>query len=139
MTRLSSVAPVAIALVLLAASTALVGCSSDDGCDLDDYTRDQGGFGLMDCGLAFDDTSAVDACAVMALRQGGTFRALYETEDGGLEAIVHTSEGVYIQVRTPADGASLEQTPCEDGILIEEDGRSYVGCFEPGEAELVCE
>jgi hypothetical protein len=124
----------------LPACLLLVACGDEDSCDLDAYTRDQGGFGLMDCGIASaGETSAVDACAEMAQRQGVTFRAIYETDDGGLEALVYTSDDEYIQVRTPADGSTLEQERCGSGVLTQETGRTYVSCLDPGEPEVVCE
>lgn len=124
------------AALLVAALSGGVGCAEDE-CNIDEYTRDLGGIGVMDCGLAGDDTSAVDECALTAYRGRKTFRALYENEDGDLEAIVHAAGGTYHLVREA--GSMLEQADCKGGQEEVTDDRRRVGCDGQGAFETVCE
>lgn len=137
MGRVSSAVP--RALLGFSALLALAGACAEDECDFNSATRDVGGIGLMDCGIAGEDTSAVDSCAVMAHRQGAIFRAIYETEEGGLEAIVHGSDGEYSLLRIPAPNGPVERADCAGAEVVDEAGRTRVSCVNPGPFAVVCE
>lgn len=115
------------------------GCGGDDDCEFDNVLRDIGGVGLMDCGIASeDDTSDVDDCAVDAYRANQTFRALYEQDDGGLRAIVHAAGDSYHVVTLSGEDGSIARAECEGGVLVQENGRSYVDCADPEPFRDVC-
>jgi hypothetical protein len=141
MTRLAKRAPRLAAVGLGAAAWLSAGsaCGGSDDCEFDSVLRDTGGVGLTDCKIArVDDTEEVDACAVSAYRARQTFRAIYEQEDGGLRAIVHAAGDSY-HVVTLADDGSIARAECGGGVLVQENGRSYIDCDEPGEFRDVCE
>jgi hypothetical protein len=126
--------------VLLAAACALLLCSCADelGCDVDGVTRDLGGTGLMDCGIARSDIDAVDKCAVGSFRRRDTFRALYEKKDGSLSGIVHAAGDEYYAVRASSDGDQVERAQCEGASIVSKDGRSFVQCDKPGPFTKAC-
>lgn len=127
-------------MTLAAIASASAGCSGEDECEFEAITRDIGGVGLMDCRIApLDDTSAVDSCAVSAYQAGHTFRAIYEQDDDGLEAIVHAAGDTYHLVRLSGDGKSITRADCEDASFVQEDGRRYIACVEPGPFRAACE
>jgi hypothetical protein len=126
----------AIAGLAIAASS----CAGEDECEFDAVTRDTGGVGLIDCGIApFEDPSEVDECAVDAYQAGQTFRAIYEQEDRGLEAIVHAAGGTYHLVRLSGDGQRITRADCAGATFIQEDGRRTVACDRPGPFSAACE
>jgi hypothetical protein len=126
--------------VLLAAACALClcSCSTDLGCDLDGVTRDLGGTGLMDCGIARAQVSVVDDCAVKAFRARSTFRALYEKKDGSLQGVVHAAGDKYYAIRTATDGGDVESAECKGGSITTQNGRTFVQCDEPGMFTKAC-
>lgn len=116
----------------------IVSCAGGDECELDAVSRDVGGTGLIDCGIASPtDSSSVDRCALTAYRGNNTFRAIYEREDGGLEAFVHAAGGSYHLLRLAPDG-NIERADCDGAVVVQEGARSYVSCEEPSEFEVVC-
>jgi len=113
------------------------GCASKDDCNIETQTRDLGGAGLMDCGLAStDDTHTVDACAVAAFAGRNTFRAIYERSDGTLEALVHAAGDAYLTLRESPDG--IERRDCKSAHVVDDADRSYVECVEPSAPTIVC-
>jgi hypothetical protein len=125
-------------LLALALPT-LAACGGDDECEFNSVTRDVGGSGLVDCGIAHvDDTGSVDRCAVTAFTSNNTFRALYEQEDGDLLALVHAAGDTYHLLRLSEDGR-IEQADCSGGSVQQEGTRSFVRCDDPSNFELVCE
>jgi hypothetical protein len=140
MTRFASRVPGLVAAGSVAAwLSAGSACGGSDDCEFDSVLRDVGGVGLTDCGIAaVDDTGEVDACAVNAYRADQTFRAIYEQDDGGLRAVVHAAGGSY-HVVTLAEDGSIARAQCEGGVLVQESGRRYIECDEPGEFRNVCQ
>jgi len=128
-----------VLLFLLAANgSVLAGCSGDDSCDIESYTRELGGSGLTDCGLARPgNPDVVDGCAVMAHNQNKTFRALYANAEGEVEGLVYSSDRKLYDVRSV--GSTIERATCEGAVVIKDDGRVYVECDSPGERDVVCE
>jgi hypothetical protein len=124
------------AAVLLAA---LSGCSHELGCDIDGVSRDLGGAGLMDCGIASSDIDAMDKCAVANFRADKTFRALYEKKGGSLEGIVHAAGGKYYALRAAADGRDVERAQCKSASIVTMDGRTYVQCDKPAAFSKACD
>jgi hypothetical protein len=126
--------------VLLGAACALLlcSCSNDLGCDLDGVTRDLGGTGLMDCGIARSDVSAVDACAVQSFRARATFRAVYEKKDGSLQGVIHAAGDKYYAIRTSTDGGDVESAECKGASIVTEDSRTFVECDKPGAFSKAC-
>jgi hypothetical protein len=135
-TRLHLAADFAYAVVCLFALTGL-GCGEDE-CELNAVTRELGGAGLVDCGLATGDSSDVDRCAITAHRNGSTFRALYEREDGGVDVIMRIAGGDYVALRLVPEERRIEQATCDGGRVTVSGGRSYVECEGRGEFGLVC-
>ena len=129
------------ALVCTFASAAIVlsACANSLGCDLDGISRDLGGAGLMDCGIASDDTSNVDACAVTAFRMRSTFRAIYEQPDGSLQAIVHAAGDSYYLLRASKSGDSVERADCQSASLASEGTRQFVQCEKPSAFREACD
>jgi hypothetical protein len=129
------------AMVLaLSVGSLLAGCGGDDECEFDAVTRDIGGVGLTDCGIADrDDPSEVDECAVSAYRGNQTFRAIYEQDDDGLEAIVHAAGDSYHLVRLSGEDGTITRADCAGGQFVSEDGREYIACDEPGPFSVACE
>ena len=134
----SAVTSAARSLLVLTALAALVtGCATDDDCTLEARSRELGGAGLMDCGLAStDDTGTVDRCAVAAFKARSTFRAIYERKDGMLEALVHAAGDAYLTLRETSSG--LERRDCAGAHVVEDAGRSYVECVEPSDPVAEC-
>jgi hypothetical protein len=115
-------------------------CASEDECEFEAVTRAIGGVGLTDCGIAsVNETDAVDDCAVSAYQADQTFRAIYEQDDDGLEAIIHAAGDSYHLVRLSGDGQSITRADCEGALFVQEDGRRYVACDEPGSFRAACE
>jgi hypothetical protein len=114
-------------------------CGGSEDCEFDTVLRDVGGVGLIDCSIAeVDDTDEVDACAVSAYQARMTFRAIYEQEDGGLRAIVHAAGGTYHVVTLSEDGR-IARAECDGALVVQESGRRYIECNDPGEFRDVCE
>lgn len=126
--------------VLLGAACALLlcSCSNDLGCDLDGVTRDLGGSGLMDCGIARSDVSAVDACAVESFEMRATFRAVYEKKDGSLQGVVHAAGDKYYAIRASSDGGDVERAECKGASIVSQNGRTFVQCDKPGTYSKAC-
>lgn len=126
--------------VLFGAACALWLCSCTNhlGCDVDGVTRNLGGTGLMDCGIARSQVSAVDACAVQNFRARATFRALYEKKDGSLEGIIHAAGDKYFAIRTDVDGGDVESAECKSGSVVTDNGRTFVQCDKPGAFSAAC-
>jgi hypothetical protein len=125
------------------ASLALVGscgCGDEEGgCDIESRSRKLGGTGLIDCGIAGPgDTSTVDDCAVSAFQSRSTFRALYELENGDLEAIVHAAGDSYHTLRQPPDETVVERIDCGDAEVVTRGTRRYVVCTDPGTPREIC-
>jgi hypothetical protein len=119
------------------------GCNGKTECNIDSQSRALGGAGLIDCGIASADDPSdifdrVDSCAVEAYQARGTFRALYENEDGTLEGTVHSAGGTFHLVRAPADDAHVDQADCDGAHVIVEDGRTYVHCDSPTAFARIC-
>ena len=137
-TRLHLAAAFACVATVATCATGSAGCGEDE-CELDAVTRRLGGAGLIDCGLATDDPSAVDNCAVRENAAGSTFRALYEREDGGVDVIMRVAGGDYVALqRVPEDGR-IERASCDGGRIANSSGRRFVECIDRGEFSLVCE
>jgi hypothetical protein len=113
------------------------GCGSDDGaCDIESKSRKLGGTGLTDCGIASPgETSTVDRCAVTAF---STFRALYELDNGDLEALVHAAGDTYHTLRQPPDETVVERVDCGGAEVVTEGTRRYVVCTDPGTPREIC-
>ena len=118
----------------------LAGCAGDLGCDLDGTTRELGGAGLIDCGLAErGNTGVVDRCAVTAFMRRDTFRALYERKDGSLEAVLHAAGGRYYSLRASAAGDDVTRADCKGASVAAEGSRTFVQCDDPGEFRKACD
>ena len=118
-------------------SLVLTACGGDDDCDLEARSRALGGAGLMDCGFAAaGNTSTVDRCAVTAFQGRSTFRALYESEDGGVEALVHAAGDSYFLLRETDQG--IERIDCASARVATDGARSYVECVSPADPVLDC-
>jgi len=129
-----------MALAAMVCASSGAGCGGENECEFEAITREVGGVGLMDCGIASrDDTSEVDDCAVSAYQANHTFRAIYEQADDGLEAIVHAAGDTYHLIRLSGDGRSITRADCEGGLFVQEDGRRYIACDEPGSFRAACE
>jgi hypothetical protein len=120
-----------------------LGCGGQTECNIDSQSRALGGAGLIDCGIASADDppdifDRVDSCAVEAYQARGTFRALYQNQDGTLEGTVHSAGGTFHLVRSQADDAQVDRADCEGAHVVVEDGRTYVHCDSPGEFERIC-
>jgi hypothetical protein len=124
--------------VLSALAVTAAGCGEDE-CELDAVSRRLGGTGLIDCGLAVGDPEDVDRCAVVAHGGGSTFRALYQREDGGVDAIMRVAGGAYVVLRFDAESGRIERADCEDGRITVGDGRTFVDCVDQSDYALVCE
>jgi hypothetical protein len=127
-------------LRVLVLTLALVGggCGSDDDCDIEAQSRSLGGAGLEDCGIARGgDSSVVDRCAVTAFEGNKTFRALYELDDGRLQALVHAAGGAYLLLRESDDG--VERADCSGARSVRENGRNYIECQDPTEFAAACD
>jgi hypothetical protein len=121
-------------------ASAASSCAGEDECEFDSVTRDVGGVGLIDCGIAsIEDTSEVDECAVSAYQAGQTFRAIYEQEDDGLEAIVHAAGGTYHLVRLSGDDRRITRAECAGASFVQEAVRRTIACDEPGPFSAACE
>jgi hypothetical protein len=117
----------------------LAACGGDQECEIDAVSRDLGGAGLLDCGIApEDDTRTVDACAVMAHRSRQTFRALYERGEGRIEGIVHAVGDTYHLLRVTGDGA-IARADCSGARVAQDGTRSHVVCDGDPAFEAVCE
>jgi hypothetical protein len=132
-----------VAVVALASLFGTFGCGGETECNIDSQSRALGGAGLIDCGIASADDppdifARVDRCGVEAYQALGTFRALYENEDGTLEATVHAAGGTFHLLRAEADDAQVDRADCEGAHVVVEDGRTYVHCDQPGEFRRVC-
>src|SRR5262249_33466383 len=114
------------------------GCGDEASCDLGAITRDLGGVGLIDCGVANAETADVDRCAVAAYRDGSTFRAIYERDDGRLQALVRAAGGDYLVLRQ-ADDDSITRAECNGAQVVADGGRTYVECVDRGPFTTVCE
>lgn len=135
--RADRAAPIAFALCVL--SVAIASCNGDDECDIEAQSRKLGGAGLQDCGIAHDgNESVVDRCAASAYAKNETFRALYEIDDGRLQAIVHAAGDAYFLLRE-GEAGGVERADCADGMLVNEDGRRFVDCQGPSEFVAVCD
>lgn len=101
-----------------------------------------GGPGVIDCGVAsVDDTSEifdVDRCAVETYNARGTFRAIYEQEDGSLEAVVHAAGDTYHLLRVQVESTRIERADCGGAHVVQTDGRTYVQCDDPSRFAPVC-
>ncbi len=129
-----------LTLAVIACASAAVSCAGEDECEFDAITRSVGGVGLMDCGLAsLEDTSTVDDCAVSAYQANHTFRAIYEQEDGGLEALVHAAGDTYHLIRLSGEDESITRADCDGGIFTQEGGRRYIACDDPEPFRAACE
>jgi hypothetical protein len=106
------------------------GCGGGDDCDIEAQSRAIGGAGLEDCGIArSDQTTVVDRCAVTAFEGNKTFRALYELDDGKLQALVHAAGGAYLLLREADSG--VERADCSGAHSVRANGRNYVECDDP--------
>jgi hypothetical protein len=120
-------------------SVSIASCSGEDECDIEAQSRRLGGAGLQDCGIAHDgNESVVDRCAASAYAKNQTFRALYELDNGRLQAIVHAAGDSYFLLRE-AEGGGVERSECAAGMLVNDGGRRYVDCEEPSEFEAICD
>lgn len=123
----------AIALVLCALSLG-GGCGDSSECDIETESRSIGGAGLIDCGFAEqDDRGDVDRCARSAFERDQTFRALYELDDGRLQALVHAAGGAYLLLQEGEEGG-LERADCAGAELRS----GVVTCSDPASFEPVC-
>ena len=124
-----------LALVLV---WACVGCGGGDDCDIEAQSRTIGGAGLEDCGIAHgDQTTVVDRCAVTAFEGDKTFRALYELDDGKLQALVHAAGGAYLLLREADSG--VERADCTGAHSVRDSGRNYIECDNPTEFAPLCD
>ena len=137
-TRLHLAAAFTCVAIVATCAIGSAGCDEDE-CELDAVTRRLGGAGLIDCGLATDNPSDVDRCAVSANRAGSTFRALYEREDGGVDVIMRIAGGDYIALQLVPDDGRIERASCASGRIATSSGRSFVECVDRGDFTLVCE
>jgi hypothetical protein len=129
-----------ITLAALVWSSAAASCGGEDECEFDAITRSVGGVGLMDCGIAsIEDTSTVDDCAVSAYQANHTFRAIYEQDDGGLEALVHAAGGTYHLIRLSGEDDSITRADCDGATFTQESGRRYIVCDDPEPFRAACE
>jgi hypothetical protein len=118
----------------------VAGCANDLGCDLDGVSRDVGGTGLMDCGIAKPDkTDTVDRCAVTAFGRGQTFRAIYEQDDESVEAVVHGSGDHYYLLHSSAGGDHVERADCKSASIVDEGSRRFVQCEHPSAFRPACD
>jgi hypothetical protein len=120
-----------------------LGCSGETECNIDSQSRALGGAGLIDCGIASADDppeifDRVDSCAVEAYQARGTFRALYENQDGTLKGTVHSAGGNFYLLRAGTDDDHVDRADCEGAHVVVEDGRTYVHCDSPSEFERIC-
>lgn len=126
-------------LPMVIVALGLAGCANDLGCDLDGVSRDVGGPGLMDCGIAHpDDTDVVDRCAVTAFGRGETFRAIYEQSDDSVEAVVHGAGDHYYSLRSSSSGDHVERADCKGGSIVEDGSRRFVQCDRPSAFRKAC-
>ena len=124
----------AVAFVVLVSAS----CGEEDDCDVEAQSRRLGGAGLQDCGIAHgDDQGVVDRCVLGAHQKNETYRALYELDDGRLQAFVHAAGDIYLLLRE-AEGGGVERADCEDGVVVREGGRTYVECDQPSAFEQIC-
>ena len=128
--------PSSSAALLGVASLVCFGCNNDP-CDISVVSRDLGGPGLMDCGVAAAVGASANQCAVDALRQDHTFRVFTEAADGELEGIVHAAGGEFFAQRTR--GARVEQAACGGAEVVGASGAQRVECTGAGDYEVVCE
>jgi hypothetical protein len=129
---------VVLRVLVFALAIATSGCGGDDDCDIEAQSRSLGGAGLEDCGIARNgDTSVVDRCAVTAFEGNKTFRALYELDDGRLQALVHAAGGAYLLLRESDDG--VERADCSGARSVRDDGRNSIECEDPTEFAAVCD
>jgi hypothetical protein len=127
----------ALAICVLGAAAASCGDGSDD-CDIEAQSRRLGGAGLQDCGIARGSSqSVVDRCAVNAYGRNETFRALYELDDGRLEATIHAAGDVYLKLRE-TDAGDVERADCGGGRVVREGTRSFVDCADQAPFEALC-
>jgi hypothetical protein len=126
-------------LPLLLLCCGALGCGGQSECNIDAASRALGGAGIIDCRIAFiDEAAAVDQCAVETYQANGTFRALYELEDGTIEAIVHAAGGRFHMLVATADNTQVEQADCEGAHVRYAQGRTYVQCDDPAPFQRVC-
>jgi hypothetical protein len=118
----------------------LAACGDETECNMDSASRMLGGPGVIDCGKASadDDPAIVDRCTVETYNARGTFRAIYEQEDGELSAIVHAAGDTYHLLRMLPDVARIDQADCEGAHVVQSDGRTYVQCDEPTRFRTLC-
>jgi hypothetical protein len=117
----------------------VVGCAEDGDCDIEAQSRKLGGAGLQDCGIApAGDEGVVDRCASAAFQKNETFRALYELDDGRLQAFVHAAGDTYLLLRESEGRDGVERADCSGAMAVREGGRSYVDCVDPGPFEPIC-
>ena len=127
------------AIALVISALALASCNGDDDCNIETQSRELGGAGLQDCGIAHgSNASIVDRCAVDAYAMNATFRALYELDDGRLQAIVHAAGDSYFLLRE-GEGGGVERADCADGVVANQDGRRFIDCQDAGEFEPICQ
>lgn len=126
--------------LVVACSWALVGCNDGTECNINSASRMLGGPGVIDCKVASAGESSqyVDTCAVETYNARGTFRALYERDDGTLDAIVHAAGDTYHILRMRAEANSVEQADCEGAHVVSVDGRTYVQCDDPTPFRVLC-
>lgn len=137
-TRLHLASAFACAAIGATCAFGNAGCG-DDACELDAVTRNLGGAGLIDCGLAtMDDPGVVDRCAVTAHGDGSTFRALYERGDGGVDVIMRIAGGDYVALQLVGDDGRIERANCDEGRIAVRGARRYVECVDRGEFSIVC-
>jgi hypothetical protein len=129
-----------VALAAIAFCTLVsASCGEEDDCDVEAQSRKLGGAGLQDCGIAHgDDQGVVDRCVLDAHQQNNTYRALYELDDGRLQAFVHAAGDVYFLLRD-AKGGGVERADCAGGRVVREGGRSSVECDQPSAFEAICQ
>ena len=120
--------------IALAPGLVSVACNGDD-CDIDAETRELAGPGVTDCSVPGADASVIDSCVLRENASGHPFRALYEQDDGSLEALVLDGGGTYYLVRTPADGSRVERARCKGANV----SSSRVECDAPGDFHSICE
>ena len=129
------------ALCVFGMAIALVsaGCGEEDDCDVEGQSRRLGGAGLQDCGIAHgDDQSVIDRCALTAHQKNDTFRALYELDDGRLQAFVHAAGDAYLLLRE-GEAGGVERADCEGARVVRDGGRQYVDCDQPSAFEVICQ
>jgi len=126
--------------VLLASASAagMLGCANQHGCDIGGVSRDLGGTGLIDCGIAGSDPSDVDACAVSAFMMRSTFRAIYEKKDGSLQGVIHAAGDTYYALRASAKGDAVQYAQCKSGSVVDQGTRTLVQCDKPGAYVAAC-